>query len=624
MKIPGVVLYGLITIFPIFTAFAQVAYVDKLPVAQHPRLLFLKEDEIAIRKAIVINSEFNRVNEIVLAEATKMIQLPVLERKQIGRRLLSVSREAIRRIMFMSYAYRITNDQAYALATEKQMLAIAAFENWNPTHFLDVAEMTLAMGIGYDWLYNTLSPSSKAVIKNAIVEKGLRPSLEDKYNYWLKANHNWNQVCNGGLTFGALAVYDEAPALAKYIINRAIESIKIPMAEYAPDGAYPEGPGYWGYGTSYNVLFLSALEKNYKTDFGLSKINGFLKTADYMLHVHGVSGITFNYSDNGAVQEFNTAMFWFAEKLKRPELIRNEMRLVKENNERKLTSDRFLPSFLVWGSKVAHFNNAIPDKIMWVGGGLSPVAFMRTSWTDMNAVFLGFKAGAASVNHAHMDVGSFIMEADGERWAMDFGVQNYQSLESKGIRVFGTEQYAQRWTIFRFKNTSHNTLTFNDSLQRVSGRADIDKYSCVPGNMFAISNLSEVYKGAVKKIVRGVALKNSRYVLVQDEIETSDKPSAIRWSMVTPAEVKIVNTGEIQLTKSGKILRMYIDATQPVKIKTWATTPETDYDAENPGTTIIGFETELPANTSARFVVSLVPAAAKILPTPTIVPLEKW
>ena len=33
------------------------------------------------------------------------------------------------------------------------------------------------------------------------------------------------------------------------------------MGHYAPDGAYPEGIGYWDYGTSFNVMFLSAIEK---------------------------------------------------------------------------------------------------------------------------------------------------------------------------------------------------------------------------------------------------------------------------------------------------------------------------------------------------------------------------
>ena len=58
------------------------------------------------------------------------------------------------------------------------------------------------------------------------------------------------------------------PELSRTVINRAIDKISIPMGHYAPDGAYPEGIGYWDYGTSFNAMFLSAIEKAFGTDYG--------------------------------------------------------------------------------------------------------------------------------------------------------------------------------------------------------------------------------------------------------------------------------------------------------------------------------------------------------------------
>lgn len=141
------------------------------------------------------------------------------------------------------------------------MLQLSSFTDWNPTHFLDVAEMTLAVSIGYDWLYDKLSDTSREKIKTAIIEKGLKPSLDKKYNSWLKVQNNWNQVCNAGISLGAMAVYETDPAMASQIISRAIESIKVPMKRYEPNGTYPEGYSYWAYGTTYNVIFLDALKK---------------------------------------------------------------------------------------------------------------------------------------------------------------------------------------------------------------------------------------------------------------------------------------------------------------------------------------------------------------------------
>ena len=198
-----------------------------------------------------------------------------MERVLIGRRLLDKSREALKRIFYLSYAWRMTSDVKYLERAEEEMLAVSSFTDWNPSHFLDVAEMTMAVSIGYDWLYDGLSEKSRKLLRMLYIEKGLKPSLDSANNSWVKATHNWNQVCNAGMTFGALAVYEDDTELATKIIDRAVTSIKLPMEDYLPDGAYPEGYGYWGYGTSFNVMFISAMEKAFGKEYGLAINPGF-------------------------------------------------------------------------------------------------------------------------------------------------------------------------------------------------------------------------------------------------------------------------------------------------------------------------------------------------------------
>lgn len=198
---------------------------------------------------------------------------------------------------YLSYAFRLTKERKYLERAEKELLKVSKFKDWNPSHFLDVAEMTMGVAIGYDWLHDDLQASSLPIIREAILKKGIEPSLDTTYNSWLKSSNNWNQVCNAGITYGALAIYEDKPKLAQELIDRAVKSIKIPMEAFKPDGAYPEGYMYWGYGTSFNVLFLSALQKAYGSDFGLSDTEGFLKTAAYLENMVGSSGQSFNYAD---------------------------------------------------------------------------------------------------------------------------------------------------------------------------------------------------------------------------------------------------------------------------------------------------------------------------------------
>lgn len=600
---------------------APLSPTTKLPA--HPRLLLLKGEEKNIRKTVAADRTWANLHGAILAESDRLIPAASLERKQIGRRLLSVSREALRRVLFLGYAYRLTGDKKYRDRAEQELLAVSAFSDWNPSHFLDVAEMTAAVALGYDWLHDDLSAESRAKLREAILKKGLEPSLDPKHNGWLNATHNWNQVCNAGMTFGALAIHEDQPDLASRIVNRAIESVVKPMNDYAPDGAYPEGYGYWGYGTSFNVLLISALEKALGSDFGLTKQPGFLPTARYLQHMTGPSGQSFNYSDAGTGGSLQPAMFWFAQKQNDPSLLWVEKSRLSEGNGSDLVDNRLLPAALIWGGQMNLARIPEPATTVWTGGGPSPVALMRSSWTDPAGVYLGLKAGSASVNHAHMDAGSFVMEADGVRWAMDFGMQNYESLESKGIQLFGRTQDAQRWSVFRYSNRVHNTLTINDELQRVKGYAPLTHSSDSPAFKSATTDLTQVYEGSLASAHRGVALVDNRYVVVRDELEALSKPTTVRWTMLTPATVQLGANGA-ELTKDGKKLFLRVQEPAQVTMKTWSTDPPRDYDAPNPGTTLVGFEITLPAGAKQALTVLLLPEKAQATPTKKVATLAAW
>jgi len=580
---------------------------DNNTLPPHPRILLLKGEEAPVNQAFVADEIWNSYHAFILAECNKIITLPPVERALTGRRLLDKSREALKRIFYLSYAWRMTSDEKYSARAEKEMLAVSAFNDWNPSHFLDVAEMTMAMAIGYDWLYDILPAVSRNTIREAIIEKGLKPSLDSKNNGWLKASHNWNQVCNAGMTYGALAVYEDQKELSQQIIDRATGSIKLPMEDYMPDGAYPEGYSYWGYGTSFNIMFISAMEKIYGNDFGLTINPGFFKTAGYLGNMTGPTGIPFNYSDCGTGAGVNPAMFWFAGRLEDASLLWSQRWFLLN---RKPANDRLLPALLIWNAGMTVEEITTPSKKIWTGQGKNPVALMRTSWNDPSAVFVGFKAGSPSVNHGHMDVGSFVMEAGGIRWAMDFGSQDYNSLESAGVSLWGMAQNSQRWEVFRYNNYVHNTLTVNNKLQSVDGKASIISFSEKSEMLNAISDISSVYKGELDKVVRGIAIVDSKYVMVRDEVLAPAKETVIRWNLLTSAEVTITGNNTAELSKDGKKLMLKVIEPANVTMKTWSTVPGHTYDAQNPGTIMVGFEVTLPASSSSVLNVLLIPSGA--------------
>ncbi|MFO7775738.1 MAG: heparinase II/III family protein, partial [Candidatus Hydrogenedentota bacterium] len=594
------------------------------PVESHPRLFFSAGEAEQIRERNDSDPLLADAWSVLRDQADAMLDLDPIEREQVGRRLLGVSRTALRRVSYLAFAYRMTGEEAYLDKAEEEMLAAAGFSDWNPSHFLDVGEMTAALAIGYDWLYDDLSSESRETIREAIVDKGLQTSF-DQAGWWVDATNNWSPVCHGGLTMGALAVMEDEPALAEDVIVRAMENIHRPMNAYGPNGGYPEGPGYWSYGTSFNVLLIDALASALGQDFGLSEHERFMASSSYYLHMHGPTLGYFNYSDNSESSSVNPPMYWFARKLDEPSLLWMEQRKLAEFVETTPSASgsggRLFPFLLIWAPTFDTVDP--PAELHYVDKGEPPVGVHRTAW-DENATYIGIKGGSPSAPHGQMDVGSFVMDAQGVRWGVDLGVQSYHSIEAEGMNLWDTSQDGDRWTVFRWNNRSKNTLVVNDELQRVDGTAPIIAFSDEPPMPHTITDMSEVYEGQLAESVRGAALLENGAVVIQDELKASDDTAEVRWGMVTRADVEIVDSNQAILREDGEELGFHVLEGEGVSLEIYNTeTPPKEYDHANPGTRMIGFTVNVEPDAEARFTVLLNPGGLAEDP-PSISPLSEW
>ena len=570
-----------------------LAQADLSRLADHPRLLLPKGAEKKLLKQINRDAVWKEIHTATLGEADRIITLPVNERIKTGMRLLAVSRENLRRIFILSYAYRMTGQEKYLVRAEQEMLKAASFSDWNPSHFLDVGEMTMALGVGYDWLYPALSEASRRTIREAIVEKGFKPSYDTAYNWFVDAEHNWNQVCNGGLAFGAIAVAESEPEWAQKIIDRAIDKVRLPMRHYAPDGAYPEGPGYWGYGTLFNVLLIGGLESTFGTDYGLSQMPGFMQTGTYEMQMVSPLIKHFNYMDNSYEPESSSAPFWFYSKTQDPSVLCQQVSILQRDTAKKYLKDRVLPAMLIWGAGAPMEKAVAPQETFWAGRGNTPVCVMRSGWGDPNARFVGVKLGLPSINHGHMDVGSFVFEADGVRWAIDLGSEDYNTTETRGVDLWNMAQQSQRWDVFRYNNRSHNTLTFNDKLQRVNGSAQIIESDSATARRFVKTDLTPVYAGQVDKVERTISLVDNDYLLIEDEITAGKNYTRMRWTLMTRATPKILSDNTVMLEQDGKRCLLKIESETPIVWRFEKTPTVNTFDSPNPDVTMVVFDTDL-------------------------------
>jgi hypothetical protein len=552
----------------------------------HPRLMVTGADAWDIlRERAKGDAELAGMIGYFNAQAQAVKKAPTLTRKQTGRRLLDVSRESLRRITLLSFSYRMTGDGTLLERAILELEAVCAFDDWNPDHFLDVAEMTAGLAIGYDWLYDKLPETTRTVVRQAIVEKALRHGNSEKEHWWLTRDNNWNQVCIGGLVMGALAIADEEPKAAVAFLRRGRENVHHGLDAYAPDGIYPEGPGYWSYGTQYSVMMIAALQTALGTDWGITESPGFMASAGVYVQTCTPTGGMYNFSDGSSGAAFRPCLAWFARELKQPGLLFQQRELLAKDRGRALRS-RIAPLTALWWPQSSA---PVPDlPLHWSGNGINPLVIMRESWADINALCLAAKGGTAYANHAHMDAGSFVLEADGVRWGIEVQQQGYHKLESQGVSLWGRDQKAQRWRIFRLGPFVHNTLTIDGRLHVAKGRAAITAFSAESANPFARLDLGPVFEGQAESVMRGFQWRSGREVLVQDELSGLKPDSVVRWAMATRAAVSVEGASAV-LRQSEKTLHAEVSGQERLAFDVISADPPRGdrFSAPNPGVQLL-------------------------------------
>ncbi len=579
-----------LTLFTHMTAYAQEVQMTGDRMLEtlrsgHPRLFVDDATWDRIRERRKVDSNFDALVTGIEADAAAVLETGPVVYQKTGLRLLHVSREALRRILLLAFVYNLNGDDAYLQRAEAEMRSVMAFKDWNPSHFLDVGEMAAAVAIGYDWLYDGLDPAFRDEVRATLWDKALTYPFDPQWTkrlWWMRGENNWNSVCYGGLTMAMLVVAEDDPARAAEWLEMVRKGNPLALAEYTPDGVYPEGPGYWTYGTSYQVMLIAALESALGDDMGLCDPPGFMQTGAYPLQVLGPTGLSYNYSDGGAGRRMDPALFWFAQRTDTPALVAKE--IPRDWSSTGKGRERLLPLAAVWWSMMGPVDDISIDlPRYWQGRGKQPIAIFRSSWTDPDALFLATKGGSASLNHGHMDAGSFVLEANGVRWAADLGAQNYNSLESRGIDLWNKKQDSDRWRIYRIGPFSHNTLTIDGKLHRVEGHAPMIAFSDDQKSPGVRYDLSEVFEGDTERVLRAFEYDENNKTVIVNDILSGLKPGAVvRWAMMTPAEIELNGTSA-QLTKDSHTLAARILEPDAAVFESMSAAPPADYDAPNDG-----------------------------------------
>lgn len=565
----------------------------------HPRLFASNADFIALRNPQ--SEELEQLMDLLYQKGEEMLTLEPVSRTLVGYRLLAQSRLALKRISTWALLYNVYEEERFLLRAKEELQAAIDFTDWNPRHYLDVGEMALAVSIGLDWLWDDLRPDFRQAALEAIRTKGILPSLDEqhRHNWWLHDGNNWNPVCNSGLIAGSLMLAHTEPELAEQVINRAIRILPNALSATDPDGVYLEGPSYWEYGTAFTVLVMELLEKATGSTFGLADHPSFLDSLDFRVMSVAPSGDFYNFYDSGETVQLSPTLSWFANYYDSPLAQFEAERLIKQFlDQPDFNADdyeyRLLPFQALWFPKNFGQTDTLHQQLpnQWFGGGPNAISIVRSDWNDPNAFYLAYKGGNGQISHAHQDAGSFIFEDEGVRWAVDLGAQNYNSLESLGLRIWDRRQHSDRWRVFRMGSYSHNILLIDERPQSVEGVAKLSVNSSDPNRIIGEIDLSEIYQEHCTSYKREIIAHDFEVVRINDHLvgarsnvgRQGRSAATLHWRMVTHANVE-VSGDTATLSQNGKQLHVKVLSPNGAKLRVAdLENIPTFWDAPNPNT----------------------------------------
>jgi len=176
------------------------------------------------------------------------------------------------------------------------------------------------------------------------------------------------------------------------------------------------------------------------------------------------------------------------------------------------------------------------------------VAVFRSAWDDPEALWAGVKAGYNQVNHGHLDLGNFELDALGERWVRDLGSDNYNL-----PGYWDGKRGGRRWSYYRLNSKSHSVPLLGGEDQDPMATSKFIKFESKKSSAFALIDLTSAYENFAKKVTRGITMLDRKAVLVQDEFEIK-KPCKLVWAMTTDAEISLEKERIAKLTIDGKEL----------------------------------------------------------------------
>lgn len=459
----------------------------------------------------------------------------------------------------LATAYAITGEKKYLEAARLMAYCADEWEHWGDGHFLGCSAAASGFSSAFDIIYNDISAEEREHFADILYRKGLlmgyssvhcNPKLQNHaspgtggYKFHERQN-NWVSVCAGGMFRAACMLYEfpRYREMSLFMMKKMISILRNCLAQYAPDGAYLESPGYWSYGTEPFVSMIEAMLAFCGTDYGYLDTVGFADSFYYASRISDNRLQMWNFHDCKP-GKMSTSLFYFAARyFNNPVYVALRDDALAQNPKSVTLRDILNYDFVT-------ADGGDDASLDYVSYGIQTATF-RSTWDKEDFHFAGLHGGASEATHGDSDAGNFYLTMGGELWFGDPGCEDYNVGDYWSWKPDGNPRYRY----YKKSGEGHNlVLLLDEALPRgqvfnthASPYAKIIDYQSTEDHAHMALNMTPQYGDLCKSAKRALALTEGRsVVLLRDEMEFT-RPTTALW-IATP------ETKDIAFSENGRI-----------------------------------------------------------------------
>lgn len=595
--------------------------------AVHPRIIMNQDEFDKLREKIKTDEVLKGWLDKVISATDSRLDKHIFTYSFPDKQRMDGNARDWQGLDMFAFAYQMTGEQKYVDAAWRVISELGTFPDWNPSHIIDPAEINAYVGLAYDWMYDAWTPEQREFIYKVVKEKGLNdvydahtgrlgggPQWTDYSDKFVDWKSNFNTLVNGGAICAAAAFAEQDPDFCFELISKCIRSFEFTMINFAPCGIWAEGMGYWDYANNALTKGLGAVYSSTGQHYGLLDAQGVDQTALFYRSMDSYGGMN-NFHDASEGRASSSYVGWYAKVFNQPELTLLKKKLIMQGRAWPSHWDLIYYPVDFEGDE----NNLEYD---YYFEGLEVVA-SRGSYTNDDEMYFSSHAGWVESYHTQYDVGTFVFDMLGYRWASDLGREDYN------VRRDGTA------TAYRDRAEGHNVMVFDPTSSYTQGQVPsgwgyLDKYETKDRGMYVSYDLTTCYK-EVSKYLRGFYVGDDRRSLtIRDEFTSLGNIDAY-WFLHTPAEVEVIDNNTAIMSLGSKKMKVDIVTTAKscelsvVDARPLSVYPVLENENENEGFRKIQLKLETKSNTPTTVTVKLSPLGEKASETGIMnIPISEW